>query len=184
MTTFYQALKAKLEGIERADLAARSTVNEGNWRARLDELRAEHGSWDAVADQLGTTRRTVERWRLGTVDRRRGGGARQYVNPASFIPKIKAAVERGLPKAGDRRRQVTLFDWRKMVIVGQVKFADYVRHETMHVGRYFEPATFQAFASVYIARDPTRMNRAIDRALSEEYFMFPVHLVDVTELRF
>lgn len=185
MTTFYQALKAELERIERADLAARSVVDEGNWRARLDELRAESGSWDAVAAELGTTRRTVERWRLGTVDRRRGGGARRFVSPGTFIPRIREAIEARLPEPGDRRRQVSLVDWRKLVITGTIKWPpDYERTETMHVGRYFEPSTMAALAQVYIDKSPQRMGRAFDRALSADYLGFDAHLVDADELRF
>jgi hypothetical protein len=185
MATFYSALKDELERIERADVAARSVVDEGNWRSRLDELRGQLGNWDAVAAELGTNRRQVERWRLGYVDRRRHGGERRFVSPSVFLPRIREAVARQLPELGDRRRQVTLVDWRKLVITGTIRWKpDYERTETMYIGRYFEPAAMSALAQVYIDRSPQRMGRAIDHALSNEYLGFDVHLTDVEELHF
>jgi hypothetical protein len=186
VTTFYSALKAELGRLERAELAERGRVDEGNWRAQLDALHAQHGSWKAVAADLGTDKRTLERWRLGYVPR--GGGPRKMVAPAGFIPKIKAAVARTLPKAGNRGRQVKQVDWRKLRVKGTIVFPPkkpvYERTENMHLGLYFPPDTMAALASVYTAGAVARMGRAIDKAISDEYLGFAAHLADVEELSF
>lgn len=182
MASFYSVFKAELERLERAELAERGRVDEDNWRDQLDRLKTELGSWKAVSAELGTDTRTVQRWRNGYAPR--GGGPRRQVSPSGFIPRIRQAVQDQLPKPGNRRTQVTRPDWSRMVITGTVKFADYTRTERMFVGRYFTRETNEAIADVYIARKPDRMGRAIDHALSVDYFGFDVHLIDTQEITF
>jgi hypothetical protein len=198
VTSFYSALKAELERVERADLAVfqavrdeAGRVDESNWRDQLDALKVEHGTWKGVAEALGTDKRTIERWRHGYAPR--GGGPRRFVNPAGFIPKIRAAVGQALPpvpKAGDRRRQVSLVDWKRLRVTGTVVFPPppdkeaYRRHENMWFGRYFTAQQAEGIAAAYIARNPARVQAAVDYAISTEYLGFDAHLIDVEQLSF
>lgn len=180
--SFYSALKAELEALEAADLDRRGRVDDGNWRGRLDELHAHHGTWQRVADDLGVDKRTLERWRKGYAPR--GGGPRRQVSPAGIVPKVRDAIARTLPARGDRRAQVARPDWRKLFIVGTIKWENYERTQNMHLGKYLTPASFEAIADVYVKRGNSRMPAAIDHAISTDYLGFPVHLADTQELRF
>lgn len=165
---FYPALKAELE-----------RVDAGNWESRLDALHGRHGTWQKTADVLGVDKRTVERWRKGYQPRRRRDGtvpARQRIDPGSFTGKIRDAIVK------DRHAQVAAVDWRKMTVLGTIVILGYEnreRHEKMHVGRYMSAESIAGLAEAYIARDPGRVQRAIDHVLSTDYIGVPTHLKDV-----
>ena len=184
MSSFYSALKAVLD---RAG-AELEHVDNGNWEARLNELYAEQGTWQKVAKQLGTDRRTVERWRKGYQPRTNAAGVkppRQRVNPDAFVPKIRAAFA---GRAKDRRRQVAAVDWRKLFVHGTIRFGPpdhpYERTENMHLGSYLTPQSFAGISAAYIRRSQWDTQRAIDHAMSNYYLGFDAKLTDVQELHF
>jgi hypothetical protein len=172
VATFYSALRAELQ-----------RVDTDNWRAKLDALHDRHGTWKGTADALGIDKRTVERWRKGYQPRARRDGTRpprQFVDPRTFVGKIAAAIRR------DRHAQVAGVDWRGLTIRGTVGFPppppySYTRREVMHVGNYFAPDTFAGLADAYVSGSAQRVQRAIDNALSTDYFGFPVHLISVDD---
>jgi len=184
VSSFYSALKAVLD---RAG-AELEHVDNGNWEARLNELYAEQGTWQKVADGLGTDRRTIERWRKGYQPRTKANGVkppRQRVNPDAFVPKIRAAFA---GRGKDRRRQVAAVDWRKLFVHGTIKFGspprEYTRTERMFLGSYLTPRSFAGISAAYISRKQFDVQRAIDHAMSVDYLGFDAKLIDVQELHF
>jgi transposase-like protein len=184
VTSFYSALKAELDR-HGAEL---ERVDDTNWEAKLNGLYAEQGTWQKVADQLGTDRRTIERWRKGYQPRTRANGVkppRQRVNPAGFIPKIRAAFA---GRGKDRRAQVAAVDWRKLFIHGTIKWGPpdkpYERTERMSVGNYLSPRAIAGISAAYISRRQWDTQRAIDHAMSQDYLGFDAKLIDVQELHF
>lgn len=167
---FYSALKAELE-----------RVDTGNWESRLGALHARHGTWQKTADALGVDKRTVERWRKGYQPRPRRDGTvppRQRINPETFVGKIRATL------AGDRHAQLGGVDWRRLVVTGTIiilGYEDEPRHEKMHIGRYMTPDAIEGLGAAYVAKDPGRVQRAIDHILSTDYIGVPTRLVDVDD---
>jgi hypothetical protein len=168
VTTFAQALKAALE-----------RVTERTWRDQLDALHGQHGTWKATAAALDVTPRTLERWRNGYLNRR---GVRIHVAPQGPMAKVRAAVK------GDRRVQAAAVDWSRLRIKGTIELEHnpkYRRRENMHVGQYLSGDAIAGLVAAYVSRQATRMQRAIDDALSEEYVANgDTRLLDVDELDF
>lgn len=172
--SFYSALKEQLE-----------LVDANNWETKLEGLHNRNGTWKATADALGVDKRTLERWRKGYQPRARRDGTRpprQRVDPRTFVGKIAAALGK------DRHAQVAGVDWRGLVIRGTIGFPppppySYRRHENMHTGNYFAPDTFAGLSAAYVARNPQRVQRAINNAISVDYLGFAADLISVDDDR-
>lgn len=154
-------------------------VDETDWRDKLEALHDERGTWQKTADALGIHKRTLERWRKGYQPRR--GGPRRYISPGSIVPTLREAWGK------DRRAQVAAVDWKKQVIVGTIEIGggEYIRHETMYVGRYFTADSVQGIVTAYVAADARLTQQAVDFAMSWDYIGDgATRLLDVDELRF
>ena len=155
---FYEALKAELE-----------RVGTDNWEDKLGALKDRLGTWQATADELGVDKRTVERWRRGYQPRRRRDGTlppRQKIDPKTFTGKIRDAL------GDDRHAQIAAVDWKRLRVVGVIViegYEDQERHETMHLGRYMTGDTIAGLGEAYVAREPYRVQRAVDHFISTEY---------------
>jgi hypothetical protein len=167
VTTFYAALRAELE-----------RVDASSWRAQLDALHDQHGSWKATAAAMGVTPRTVERWRNGYISR----GRRIQARPESVMPRIREAIK------GDRKAQAGAVDWSRLRIKGTIELDHnprYRRKENMHVGKYLTAGAIGGLVAAYVARSAERVQRAIDNAMSEDYVANgDTRLLSVDELDF
>lgn len=145
---------------------ALSRVDEGNWRETLDVLHGQAGSWKALSEQLGVDKRTVERWRLGYVDKRTH--QRRQISQAtvkrSVLPKLRQAFK------ANRAAQVARVNWSKLQLRGDLQIADYPpREERMYLGPYLSGEAIAGLADAYISGDPDRVQAAFDNALGEDY---------------
>jgi len=165
--------------------AARESVTPASWRDRLDDLHREHRTWSATAEALGVDDRTLERWRYGYQPKRRADGtrpARQQVDPATFVPKIRAAL------AASRRYQVNLVDWKRLKMHGAIEFYpdQPPKWQTISLGPNISQLSLQGIVQAYLAADADLMQTAVDVALSVDYLPYgtTVRLVEVDELGF
>lgn len=152
---FYDALERAL-----------TRVDDSNWRATLDALHGQAGSWKALAGQLGVDKRTVERWRFGYVDKKtheRRQISAQTVQK-SVLPKVRKAFK------ASRAAQVARVDWRKLEVNGDLQIADYPpRKERMYVGAYLSGEAITGIAAAYVSGDADRVQAAMDDALGADY---------------
>lgn len=157
-------------------------VDDSNWRASLDALHDQAGSWKALSEQLGVDKRTVERWRFGYVDKKtheRRQISAQTVQK-SVLPKVRKAFK------ASRAAQVARVDWRKLQATGSLQIADYPsREERMYIGAYLSGEAIAGIAAAYVSGDPDRVQAAMDNALGEDYIgNGDAGIGDVTDLDF
>ena len=160
--------------------AALLNVDERNYRAKLEALREEQGSWQKVADILGVPRSTLYDWRTGYS---RSGRARRIKPSRDSLRKIEGAVRKS------RRAQLGGVDWKKLRITGTIEIGGgaYTRHEHMYVGKYFadHEDAVRGLATAYLAGDDALLQAAMDFAMSWYYIGDgDTRLVDVDSLDF
>jgi hypothetical protein len=136
-------------------------VDERNWRGRLENLHAEHRTWDRVAAELGVSPATLRRYRAGGYKSR---GVTKRLPPARLYPAISSALAR------DRKAAVRGADWRRLSINATWTIdGTYRRKQRMDLGAYMDAEDAAAFADAYVSGSDERMTAAVNYYLSDRY---------------
>lgn len=168
MTDYYTGLR---RGLTRAD--------SENWGRRLEDLRAEQGSWANVAKSLGVSPATLRRYKAG--DYSPGAGkARRKVDRDKLFPKISRALDK------DRKSAIKRADFKRQRVKGRYTIArnpDYERRHTIG-GQHMSDAQVEGMTDAWLSGDRDRVNRAWDNYLSSDrYIGVPTAMDDVESVQ-